>query len=91
MDGSYSTIRSNWPVLKRVSFDKRPPVIETRKITVETLILYDQETGDVVHIPGSEDELPENWVDTQKFTAHKMQGTNWASILAQEAALFKKD
>lgn len=36
-DGTRSVFRQNFPTLKRVSFDRRPQVVQTLKITVEEL------------------------------------------------------
>ncbi len=37
-DGTRSDLRQNFPTLKRVSYDKRPPVMQTIRITVENMI-----------------------------------------------------
>jgi hypothetical protein len=37
-DGTRSVLRKEFPQLKRVSYDKRPPVVQTLIITVENLV-----------------------------------------------------
>jgi hypothetical protein len=70
-DGSRSVLRQNFPTLQRVSFDKRPPVVETLKITVETLN---------IELPPIVEEI-ENWVKNQDFSSFKMQGKPWTDVL----------
>jgi hypothetical protein len=68
-DGTRSVLRQNFEKLQRVSFDKRPPVVRTLKITVEDLeeepLLLTQEV--YVTIPTITDaDVPKESVESLK-------------------------
>lgn len=63
-DGSRSVLRQNFPVLQRMYYDKRPPVIQTLKITVE---VYETKTEEKEIDTSDIPETDEKWFQQAKL------------------------